>query len=125
MNVASTCKAEVVSVKLCFFVKVLNASGRRVAGGSTTGRTLVFAGCCGAGLNGRMGCAGVANAGLDEGIGFAAGRGVNGCLKIGAAFVGFGKVSDSAILKRLNCVWRRCVYCRCRWVENHFRVRRV
>jgi len=102
MNVASTCNAEVVSVKLCFLVNVRNARGRSVAGGRTTGSTLVFAGC-GAGLKGRMGCAGVAKAGLEEGIRFAAGRGVNGCLKIGADF-GFGNESDSAILMIPNVV---------------------
>ena len=37
-----------------------------------------------AALNGRIGCAGVANAGEEEGIGFA-GAGVGGGLNIGAA----------------------------------------
>ena len=84
MNVAKTCSADEVRVKLCFFVNVRNAKGRRVAGGGITGRMLAFA-AGGATLKGLMGCAGVPNAGEDEGIGFE-GAGVDGCLNIGAAF---------------------------------------
>ncbi len=48
-----------------------------------TGRILAFA-AAGAALNGLMGCAGVPNAGDDEGIGFS-GAGVDICLNMGAA----------------------------------------
>ena len=54
MNVARTCNAEEVSVKLCFLVKVRKARGRNVAGGSRIGNMLPLA----AGavtLNGRIG----------------------------------------------------------------------
>lgn len=94
MNVAKTCSADEVKVKLCFFVKVRNAKGRRVAGGSITGRILALA-AGGPTLNGLMGCAGVPNAGEDDGIGFE-GVGVAGCRKIGAAFKLFGR--DIAIV---------------------------
>lgn len=60
-----------MSVKLCFFVKVLNASGRNVAGGKRMGKMAAFAGAVmlkGTGLNGRRGCTGVPNAGEDDGI---------------------------------------------------------
>ena len=83
MNVARTCNAEDVSVKLCFLVNVRKARGRRVAGGRRTGRMLAFVAAVGA-LKGRMGCTGVPNAGEDEGIGFN-GAGVKGGLNIGAA----------------------------------------
>ena len=66
-------------VRLCFFVKVLNASGRRVAGGSSMGRTVDLAEGFSAGgarigavLRASMGWTGVPNAGDEEGIGFSA-----------------------------------------------------
>lgn len=76
MKVANACNAEDVSVRLCFLVKVRNASGRKVAGGSRIGKTAAF-GCNAGGARmaatrrGLMGCAGVPKAGEDEGIGFA------------------------------------------------------
>lgn len=70
-------------VKLCFFVKVRKARGRKVAGGRRIGNMLAF-GAMAAGLNGFMGCTGVPNAGDDEGIGFE-GAGVAGTLNMGAA----------------------------------------
>jgi len=76
MKAANACKAEDVRVRLCFFVKVLKASGRRVAGGRSIGSTAGFAGLraggarIGAVLRGRMGWTGVPNAGDDEGIRF-------------------------------------------------------
>lgn len=83
MKVARTWSAEEVRVRLCFLVNVRNAKGRKVAGGRRIGSMLAFAGAA-AGLKGRMGCAGVAKAGDDEGIGFK-GAGVGGGLNIGAA----------------------------------------
>lgn len=76
MKVANACRAEEVRVRLCFFVNVLNASGRRVAGGRRIGNTVGFAAGLSAGgarmgavLRGWMGWTGVPNAGDDEGIG--------------------------------------------------------
>jgi len=92
MNVARTCKADEVRVRLCFFVKVLKASGRKVAGGSIMGSILAFVGMA-AELNGRMGCTGVANAGDDEGIGFNT-AGVLGTLKIGAVLLMIAGISQ-------------------------------
>jgi hypothetical protein len=83
MNVAKTCRAEEVSVKLCFLVNVLKARGRKVAGGRRIGSILAFT-AAPAGLNCLMGYAGVPNAGDDEGIGFN-GAGVGGGLNMGAA----------------------------------------
>ncbi len=83
MKAASTCRAEDVRVKLCFFVNVRNANGRKVAGGRIIGRMLAFDGAA-AGLKGLIGYAGVPKAGDEEGIGFN-GAGVLGALKIGAA----------------------------------------
>lgn len=80
---AKTCKADDVRVRLCFFVKVRKARGRKVAGGRRIGSILPLVGTAAA-LNGRIGCAGVAKAGDEEGIGFA-GAGVGGGLKMGAA----------------------------------------
>ena len=83
MNVAKTCNADEVSVKLCFLVKVRKARGRNVAGGRRTGSMLAFAAAA-VTLKGRMGWIGVPNAGDEEGIGFN-GAGVGGGLNIGAA----------------------------------------
>ena len=69
MKVAKSCKAEEVSVKLYFFVKVRKARGRNVAGGRRMGSMLPLVGTE-ATLKGRIGCAGVAKAGEEEGIGF-------------------------------------------------------
>lgn len=66
MKVASSCRAEDVSVRLCFLVKVRKASGRRVAGGSRMGRMAAFAGAVT--VNGRRGWAGVPKAGDEEGM---------------------------------------------------------
>lgn len=70
-------------VKLCFFVNVRNANGRRVAGGSIIGSMLALAGA-GPGLKGLIGYAGVPKAGEEDGIGLN-GPGVFGALKFGAA----------------------------------------
>lgn len=70
MNVANPCRAAELSVKLCFFVSVRNANGRRVAGGSITGNILGRVGCALGSGNG-IGCTGVAKAGEEEGITFA------------------------------------------------------
>jgi hypothetical protein len=83
MNVAKTCRAEEVRVKLCFLVKVLKARGLKVAGGRRIGSILAFTAAA-AGLKLLIGSAGVPNAGDDEGIGFD-GAGVGGGLNIGAA----------------------------------------
>lgn len=83
IKVANNCKAEDVSVRLCFFVNVRNANGRNVAGGRIMERMLVFA-VAGTGLNGFIGYAGVPKAGDEEGMGFNV-AGVLGALKIGAA----------------------------------------
>lgn len=64
-------------------MNVLNARGRKVAEGRRIGRMLAFTEAV-AGMKVRTGCAGVPNAGDDEGIGFN-GAGVGGGLKIGAA----------------------------------------
>lgn len=80
INVASSCSADDVRVKLCFLVKVRNAKGRRVAGGRIMGRTAAFAGA--GGWNGLKGCAGVAKAGDEEGIAFD---------ELGLAFLGAKK----------------------------------
>lgn len=80
MNVARTCSADEVIVKLCFFVNVRKATGRRVAGGNKIGRILDLAAGT---LNGRIGWAGVAKAGDEEGMGFD-GAGVAGGRKMGA-----------------------------------------
>jgi hypothetical protein len=54
MNVARTCKALEVNVRLCFFVKVLKAKGRRVAGGRIIGSITALVGIA-VGLKGLMG----------------------------------------------------------------------
>ncbi|TGO46023.1 hypothetical protein BOTNAR_0619g00050 [Botryotinia narcissicola] len=86
IKVANTCNADDVNVKLCFFVKVRKASGLKVAGGRRIGRILAFGIGAPAGLKGRIGCTGVANAGDDEGIGFEFVAGVAGGLKSGGSF---------------------------------------
>jgi hypothetical protein len=61
-----------LSVRLCFFVNVLNARGRSVGGGSSIGKIGALAAGLKAGCaNGRrdagmIGCTGVPNAGDDE-----------------------------------------------------------
>lgn len=62
-------------VKLCFFVKVRNASGLNVAGGRRIGKIVALVG--GAMANGLRVCAGVPKAGDEDGIGFG-GAGVLG-----------------------------------------------
>jgi hypothetical protein len=69
MKVANSCSAGEVSVRLCFLVNVLKASGLRVAGGRRMGRIVAFVGAT---ENGFSEWVGVANAGDDEGIGFEA-----------------------------------------------------
>lgn len=59
-------------VRLCFFVKVRNATGLRVVGGRSTGRIETFGGGA-AGLKVFRGCTGVPKPGEEEGIGFAEG----------------------------------------------------
>ena len=65
-------RAVEVNVRPCFLVKVRKASGRRVAGGRMMGRTTDLEGT--GGLKGLSGCAGVANAGEEEGIPLEGGR---------------------------------------------------
>lgn len=81
MKEASSCSAEEVSVKECFFVKVRKASGLNVAGGSMMGRIAAFGALT---LKGLSGCAGVPKAGDDEGMADEGGPG--GCCfrKMGA-----------------------------------------
>lgn len=72
MKDESDASAEDVKVKLCFFVKVLKASGLKVAGGSSIGKIVAglnWGGGIGFDLLGIMGCAGVPNAGEEDGIG--------------------------------------------------------
>ena len=75
MKDANAWRAEDVRVRLCFLVKVRNASGRRVAGGRSIGRTVDFAAGLSAGgaligavLRGLIGWTGVPNAGDEEGM---------------------------------------------------------
>lgn len=77
MKVANAASADDVRVRLCFLVKVRNASGRSVAGGNSIGNTVVRTGGfsdggtrMGAVRRGFMGWTGVPNAGDDEGIRF-------------------------------------------------------
>jgi hypothetical protein len=73
MKVASAANADEVSVRLCFLVKVLKASGLNVAGGSKMGNIvegLNWGGAMGLARRGRIGCAGVPKAGEEDGIGF-------------------------------------------------------
>lgn len=65
MKEASACRADDVRVNECLFVKVRNASGRRVAGGRMIGRIAAFGGLT---LNGLNGWTGVPNAGDDDGM---------------------------------------------------------
>lgn len=69
MKVDKATSAGVWSVKLYLRVNIRKAAGRRMAGGSETGRTVLGlkAGAC-MGFGGIIGCSGVANAGLEEGI---------------------------------------------------------
>lgn len=64
MKDASSCSAEDVRVRECFFVNVRKASGRSVAGGSMMGRMPTLGALT---LNGFRGWTGVANDGDDEG----------------------------------------------------------
>lgn len=88
-------------VRLCFFVKVLNASGRRVAGGNNIGRTVDFAtglraggARIGAVLRGLIGCTGVPNAGDEEGMASAAtAEGFSGRLAVAMSVVLAAKVN--------------------------------
>lgn len=65
MKDARACRAEDVSVKLCFLVNVRNASGRRVAGGRMMGRIAALGALTAKGLRGW---AGVPKAGEEEGM---------------------------------------------------------
>jgi hypothetical protein len=67
MNVARDWRADDVSVRLCFLVKVRNATGRRVVGGSRMGRMEAF-GDGAIGLRGLKGCTGVPKPGEEERI---------------------------------------------------------
>lgn len=78
-----------MSVRLCFLVKVRNASGLSVAGGSNIGRTVDFAtglrdggARIGAVLRGLIGCTGVPNAGEDDGIASDTAEGFSGRLDV-------------------------------------------
>lgn len=64
MKDASSCSAEDVRVKECFFVNVRKASGRSVAGGRIIGRIPAFGALT---LNGFKGWTGVAKDGEDDG----------------------------------------------------------
>lgn len=66
MNVAKICSADDVSVRLCFLVRVRNAKGRSVAGGSRIGSMDGFEDS--EGLETLIGYPGVPNAGDEEGI---------------------------------------------------------
>lgn len=68
MNVARTCRADEVKVKLCFLVIILKAVGRKVGGGSMMGSMLAFGRGIAGTLKGLTGCAGVANAGEEDGM---------------------------------------------------------
>lgn len=82
MKVASSCKADEVSVRLCFLVKVRNASGRRVAGGRRIGKILALGG---GGTKGFKVWAGVPNAGEEDGIELEGGSaGFGGLANMGA-----------------------------------------
>lgn len=84
-----------MSVRLCFLVNVLKASGRSVAGGSNIGRTVDFAtglskggARIGAVLRGLMGCTGVPNAGEEDGMGSAGtAEGFSGRLEVAMSVV--------------------------------------
>ena len=74
MKVANAASADDVRVRLCFFVKVRNARGRRIAGGRRIGRTVVglsWGGAMGAVRLGSIGWTGVPKAGEEDGIRFA------------------------------------------------------
>jgi hypothetical protein len=64
MKVASSCSADDDTVSPCFFVQVLNASGRRVATGSKIGRMALLV--ARVTENGFSGCRGVPKAGEEE-----------------------------------------------------------
>lgn len=66
MNVANNCSADDVKVRLCFFVNVRKARGRKVAGGRSMGSMEGLGGSLGGGA--RIGWTGVPKAGEDEGI---------------------------------------------------------
>ena len=92
MNVASAASAEALRVRLCFFVKVLNASGRSVGGGRRVGKMVGICGLnAGGGGGGLAACgagmrrSGVANAGDDE----------------GAASVGRGRLRDAIVSRSI------------------------
>lgn len=78
MNVASDARADEPRVRLCFFVNVRNANGRRDAGGNSIGRMVGIAGlntgCAGGLMLGLYGCNGVPNAGDDDGKAFSCNR---------------------------------------------------
>ena len=57
-------------MRLCFLVNVRKARGRNIAGGRTIGRMVDLDGALL--LNGLRGCAGVAKAGEEDGMGFEA-----------------------------------------------------
>lgn len=64
MKEASSCSADEVRVRECFFVNVRKASGRRVAGGRMMGRIAALGALM---LNGFGGWTGVPNAGEEDG----------------------------------------------------------
>jgi hypothetical protein len=104
MNVARACSDDEVIVRLCFFVIVRNANGRRIAGGSRMGSTAGVVGFVNAGgglfasFAGReaMGYAGVANAGDEDGMGSLV---VGGFLNRGAGALGVITESLSSIFE--------------------------
>lgn len=98
MKVANSCSAEDVRVKLCFFVKVRNANGLKVAGGRRIGRIVALVG--GAMANGLSVCAGVPKAGDEDGMGFE-GAGVFGA-NIDAAVRLFPCILNIAKLYQLS-----------------------
>lgn len=93
-----------MSVRLCFLVKVRNASGRSVAGGSNIGRTVDFAtglreggARIGAVLRGLIGCTGVPNAGEDEGMASDTAEGFSGRLAEAISVIVAAKVKACCI----------------------------
>jgi hypothetical protein len=91
MNEASSCSAEDVRVRECFFVNVRKARGRKVAGGRMIGRIAAFGALM---LKGFRGWTGVPKAGEDEGM---AEDGIALCFrKIGAGVRSMMAVFDAS-----------------------------
>lgn len=101
-KVASDCNAGDVNVRLCFFVRVRKASGLSDGGGNKMGRMVEIAGLNAGGGIGRsrglIGCAGVPNAGLEDGTRFS-------CRRSAAAMIKF-----MCVLNESTEIWyRQCI----------------